>query len=108
MVKSRTPNEPKVSILKQGNFGLNAAVAKLFKERQVEYVVLMFDAETNRIAFKPAKKEEQGAYQLRGQKGALQISGLAFLKNYNIPHKEGTKSYPASWSDELGMLIVQL
>ncbi len=32
----------------------------------------------------------------------------AFLKNYSIPFKEGSRSCAASWSDELGMLIVQL
>ncbi len=107
-VKSHTPDNPSVSILRQGNFGLNTAVEKIFKERQVEYIILMYDPETNRIGFKPANPNEQGVYKLRGKRGAVQVSGVAFLKTYNIPYKERARSYPAQWNEELGMLVIQL
>ena len=94
--------------MKQGNFGLNAAVVKILKEQHIEFVILMFDRDANRVALKPAKKGDPGAYQIRQQKGSAQVSALAFLKNYNIAFRDATKAYPAAWSDEFGMLIVQL
>jgi len=98
--------EPRVSILKQGNFGLNSGVTMLLKENAVTHVQLLFDKETNRIAFKPCTPETAGAYIIRGVKGAGQISGMAFLKNYAISYGTETRSYPAVWQDN--MLIISL
>ena len=107
-IKTRSGGEPKVSILKQGNFSFNSSTMKLIRDKSMDYTVLMFDPNTNRIAFKPAKKNEAGAYHLRIVKGLAQISGTAFMKNYGISYKDKSKSYSVFWSDELGMLVLQL
>ena len=107
-IKSRSTGEPKVSILKQGNFSFNSSTMKLIKDKNIDYVILMFDRDTKRIAFKPAQKGEAGAYTLRHMKGLAQVSGVAFLNNYEINYKEQSISYPVTWSDEAGMLILQL
>ena len=98
--------EPRVTIIKQGVFNLNSGVMKIFKENAVTRLQLMFDKETNRIAFKPCSKDALGAYTLRNQKGIGQISGTSFLKTYGIAYSAATRSFPAIWQD--GLLIISL
>ena len=47
-------------------------------------------------------------HTLRNQKGIGQISGTSFLKTYGIAYSDQTRSYPAVWNSEQGMLIVNL
>ncbi len=100
--------DPRVSLLKQGVFNFNTGTMKIFKEQAVTHMQMLFDIETNRIAFKPCSKTSEGAYALRTIKGIGQISGTSFLKNYKIPYGTETRSYPAVWNTEQGMLIVNL
>ena len=100
--------EPRVTLIKQGVFNFNGAVMKIFKENAVTCLQLLFDKDTNRIAFKPCSKEAPGAYTLRNQKGIGQVSGTSFLKTYGIAYSDATRSYPAVWNSEQGMLIVNL
>jgi hypothetical protein len=98
--------EPQVSILKQGNFGFNSGCMKLLKEKSITHMQLLFDRETQRIAFKPCTPETQGAYIIRENNGTGQISGTSFLKTYDIAYSEATRAYPATW--ENGLLIISL
>jgi len=98
--------EPHVSILKQGNFGFNSGCMKLLKENAVTHMQLLFDRETQRIAFKPCTPETQGAYIVRKNNGVGQISGTGFLKTYGVAYSDATRSYPATWQDNL--LIISL
>jgi hypothetical protein len=91
--------------MKQGNFNFNTGAMKLLKDKAVTHLQLMYDKDTNRIAFKPCSKETAGAYALRSVKGGGQVSGSAFLKNYGIDHSQ-TRSCPATWQD--GLLIISL
>jgi hypothetical protein len=100
--------EPRVSLLKQGNFNFNSGSMKILKEQAVTHLQLLFDKETNRIAFKPCRKTDQGAFKLREIKGLGQVSGVAFLKTYSIPFGTETISYPAVWNTEQQMLIINL
>ena len=72
----------------------------------VSHLQLLYDKESDRIAFKPCDEKTPGAYPLRGAKGISQVSGTAFLKYNGIPFAEGTRPFPAVWSD--GMLIISL
>lgn len=101
-------NAPKVSLLKQGNFNFNNGALKVLKEKGASYLQLFFDKETNRIGFKPCDKETQGAYKLRENKGVGQISGMAFLKYYQIEYTSKTRAFPASFDDKEHMLIINL
>lgn len=102
----RITKDPAVSILKQGNFNLNSGSMKLLKQQNTTHVQLLFDKDTNRIAFKPCAKKTPGAYALRTVRGQGQVSGIAFLKNFQIPFGDASRAYPAKW--ENGMLIISL
>ena len=79
---------------------------KILTENSVSYIQLLYDKETNRIAFKPCSKETPGSYELRASKGIGQVSGAAFLKYNGIPFARGSRSFPSAWHD--GMLIISL
>lgn len=102
----RITKDPSVTIIKQGSFNLNSGSMKFLKQQNTTHLQLMFDKETNRIAFKPCPKEAPGAYALREVKGQGQLSGMAFLKHYGIQYADATRAYPATW--ENGMLIISL
>ncbi len=57
-------------------------------------------------AFKPCTPETQGAYMVRENNGAGQISGTSFLKTYGVAYSAATRSFPAIWQDNL--LIISL
>lgn len=101
-------NDPKVSILKQGNFNFNNGATKLLHDKSASYVQLLYDKDNNKIGFKPCRKDKTGAYKLRESKGGAQVSGMAFLKHYQIPYKDSTHSYPAHWDSDKKMLIIDL
>lgn len=98
--------EPRVTLLKQGNFNFNSGVMKILTENAVTHLQLLYDKETNRIAFKPCSKETPGAYEMRTTKGGGQVSGTAFLKYHGVSFADMTRSLPAAWQD--GLLIISL
>jgi len=100
--------DPKVSILKQGNFNFNIGATRILAEKSVTHLQLLYDKESSRIAFKPCDEETPGAYPLRGAKGISQVSGTAFLKFHRIPFGEKARTYPAVWDDSAGILVISL
>ena len=106
--RQKVTNEPKVTLLKQGNFNFNNGALKLLKEKGTDYLQLLFDKETNRVAFKPCDKNTQGAYKLRDNKGVGQISGMAFLKHYRIEYKDKTRSFPAAFDEKRQIMVINL
>lgn len=100
--------QPKATLLKQGNLNLNTAATNLFKERGVSHVQLLYDRDTNRMAFKPCKSTEEGAYPLRPKDTCCQVSSQSFVRFYGIRFGKKSTTYPAEWDDESGMLIVDL
>ena len=100
--------EPRVTLLKQGNFNFNTGSMKILKEQEATHLQMLFDRETNRIAFKPCSKETEGAYTLRDANGIGAVSGGSFLKFCGLSVPQETRSYPAQWEPEQGMLIISL
>lgn len=99
---------PMVSLLKQGIFALNqACYNKYFKA--YKYVILLFDKENNKIGLKPTNEVSSNTYNIRvSRDGKLaNISAIAFLKFYKIPHNE-TKSYTCFWNEKEKILEVEL
>ena len=100
--------EPRITIIKQGIFNFNKATIKILKERKTTHIQLLYDKTTRRIAFKPCSAKTPGATVLRDQKGVGQVSGVSFLKTYDIPYADKTRSYPAKWDEAEKMFIIKL
>lgn len=97
---------PMITILKQGNFGINCvAVDQFFAD--ADYTELLFDRESRRIGFRPSKEPLPHSYAVRrSAKGnAVNISASKFLRHYGIEHTE-TKSYPCEWLEKEGIVAI--
>ena len=107
MKKKRMPEESTISILKQGSFGVNRRAEEMF--RGAKFVSLHFDRSARRIGIRPEEKKTPHAYELRGGagKGAMQISGAAFLRFFGIAHKE-TRTYPCRWNEKEKLVEIEL
>ena len=99
---------PTISILKQGLIGISqVCYNKYFKN--YEYIILMFDKENKVIGLKPTNEAKSNAYKIHPKRDGrlVQISGMAFLKYYNIPHDE-TKVYTCEWNEEEKLIEVKI
>ena len=108
MTGVRMAAEAAITILKQGNFGINRrAAVEFFKG--AKYASLHYDRAARRIGIRPEEKKAPHAYEIRGQdgKGAMQISGSAFLRYFGIEHKT-TKSYPCRWNEKEKVVEIEL
>jgi hypothetical protein len=106
--KRSVTKEPRVTVLKQGNFNLNCGAMKILKEQSVTHLQLLHDKESHRIAFKPCAPAAPGAYALHPTKGMGLLAGVSFLKCCNIPFGGASRSFPAVWDGTQGLLVVSL
>jgi len=107
MKKKRMPTEATISILKQGNFGINRKAEEFFQGAQC--ASLLFDRAARKIGIRPETAAGPNTYDIRGLdgKGAMQISGVAFLRHYGIDHK-ATKAYPCHWNEKEKLVEIKL
>jgi len=107
MKSARSGREARVTVSKRGSLSLNTVcMASHFKD--AEYVQLLYDAQSKRIAIKPATAGDEHTYKIcRGKQGGGHVSGQGFLKYYKIPHDK-TRSCPALWDKRLAALVVDL
>jgi hypothetical protein len=97
--------EPKVTITSLGRFSINNSATVLLKKNpSVEFVLLLWDKSTNRVAIQPAKKGDLRAYPLKayGPKGrsGTGFSAVTFIKFIGYDCSK-THSFPAEWDDNM-------
>lgn len=99
---------PMVSILKQGIMGLNGACYTTYFKKY-KYATFLYDKTNNSIAIKPTNDASSNSYNIRVGKDArlANISAIAFVKYYKIPHEE-TRSYVCTWNSKENMLEIDL
>jgi hypothetical protein len=102
---ARRTGTPAVAFMESGRMSLNAAATKILTDQAVEYVVLLWDAGTKRVAIRPIAKKDPRAYKLnRSGKGhGSGFSAVTFFEHIGFDHKKGTKSFPVDWNNEQGM-----
>lgn len=85
--------EPKASIRKQGQIGLNNGAITRYKLREGQELLLGYDKETNTVILKPIKTKEAGSKVLaiRSKTGTVPAKG--FLDYFCIPYKNKTRNY---------------
>jgi hypothetical protein len=97
---------PLLGIGKAGNFSLNtAAVAKMFEG--VEFIVMLYDKEANRMAVKPVRKASEHSYKITGKHNMTMWGGISFLKYYGIDYSK-TRKYLLTWDEELKAAVADL
>ena len=100
---------PAVTIATNGRIILNSAAARIFHKNAVENVLLLFDAEQNKMALRSISKKDSRAYKVtfgRNQNGCS-FSGKSFLDWAKMDYRE-KHTFPAVWNEEEVLLEISL
>ena len=108
--KKQILKDPAITIRKNGSISFNAYAVKEFPLKGKKFVALFFDQEEKAIGIQPTDgKSDPSAFQISLEKGKTPtIYCGGFLRACGIPHKEGSKVYPAEWDAKRGMVILKL
>jgi hypothetical protein len=102
-------SSPVISATKLGRITLNAAAARIFVEKKVENVFLLWDTEARKFALKPTDKPDATAYQLRFAKdnAGAGFSAKPFLRVMGYDFLE-SRTLQTIWVDAEGILEATL
>ncbi|MCF7956673.1 MAG: hypothetical protein K9M75_12790 [Phycisphaerae bacterium] len=96
--------EPKVSIRKQGQIGLNQGAVKRFNIKETQYVLLGYDKERKMIAIKLIDKQQKGARKGIVRENNCSIAAKGFFDFFSIPYAE-SKSFEAKLDPDSGCIV---
>lgn len=102
-------SSPVLSTTKLGRIALNAAAARIFADKNVESVVLLWDAQARKFALRPADKPDASAYPLRfaQDNAGAGFSAKPFLRFIGYDFKE-TVALQTTWIESEGTLEATL
>src|SRR5260370_29804148 len=95
---------PAVTITSAGRIGLDAALARMFRNSGVESVLILFDVEKRKVALSPVAKDDKRSYSLAYATDLTQasLSAHAFLKEIGWDRK--LYRIPAQWDEKNSLL----
>lgn len=96
--------EPRASIRKQGQIGLNHGSVKRYEIRDGQDVLLGYDRQSSTVAIKFIDGPQQGSKKAMVKKNNCSISAKAFFDYFDIQYKDKTESYELK-SKEDGLLV---
>jgi hypothetical protein len=90
--------EPTVTITTMGRIALNKSATAVLEKSAVEYVLMLWDKESNRAAIRPIGKKDRRSYRLSyGTKGnGAGFSAVTFL-NFIKYDWSKTRSFAIEW-----------
>lgn len=76
---------------------------------EADKVKLLYNASLKQIGIKQAKEDDETAFDLRqpNRQKSKAITARSFMKYYELEHLKGG-GYPATWSEELNMIVVDV
>jgi hypothetical protein len=95
--------EPKASIRKQGQIGLNQGALTRYKIKHNQEVLLGYDKETKTVVIKLLNSSQKGSKRAAIRGNNCSIAAKGFFDYFNIPYNE-TNSYKL-YEDETNGLI---
>jgi hypothetical protein len=101
--------KPMASIWSRGQFGLNLGAVESFDLNKFKYVVLYYDADTNRVGLEFTNNENaDGAIKLLVRENSgISFSAVSFLNKFGIEFGE-TRKYDLKLDDDSGFLVIDL
>jgi hypothetical protein len=102
-------SSPVISATRLGRITLNAAAARIFVEKKVESVFLLWDSAARKFALKPVDKPDASAYQLRFAKdnAGAGFSAKPFLRAAGYDFKQ-TLALHTAWLEAESILEAEL
>ncbi len=92
---------PMVTITKLGRISLNKTATVRLEKEAVEFILLLWDRESRKIAIRPITKKDPRAYRVSyGQKGnGAGFSAKTFLDFIELDYGE-SRNMPVLWNDQ--------
>ena len=100
---------PCVTLARMGRFNFNRAAFSLFKERNVENVLLGWSPKRRLIVFRPIREKDKRAFKMRyAQRGDWAgFSSAAFFKHIGFMG-DGSHTLPLNWIEEEKGFVVEV
>ena len=100
---------PTASIWSRGQIGFNMGAIETYKNNKFKYVVLYYDADTNRMGFEFTNDESSdGAIKLIIRKNSgVSLSAVPFLNKFGINFGE-TKKFDLVHDKDSNLLVLDL
>ena len=107
--KTSRVGTPMVTFTTLGRIAVNKSATRVLEKDAVEFVVLLWDRETRRIAIRPLTKRDPRAYVVAyGKKGnGAGFSAKTFL-DYIEYDFSVSRSFPVEWNDKEGQYEAQI
>lgn len=100
--------EPKASIRKQGQIGLNQGAIIRYNIKDDQDVLLAYDKENRVIGIKPIGEPEKGSKRAVIKNNNCSIAAKAFFDFFDIPYKKETKTYELFEDKENGYICFKV
>jgi hypothetical protein len=101
--------KPTASIWSRGQIGLNYGATESFKLNEFKYVVLYYDADTNRMGLEFTNDENaEGAIKLVIRKNSgISFSAVSFLNKFGVTYGT-TRKFDIARDNESGLFVIDL
>lgn len=102
-------SSPTITFGTNGRIILNVASTRIFHGNAVEFILLMFDKEQQKVALRPISKKDKRAYKITYPKSlnGCSFSGKGFLDAVKIDYSR-KRTFPALWNENEGILEMSL
>ena len=109
-VKQQRTNHPAITIRKNGEIYIHRQALEQYNLKKVGYVTLHFDQKESVIGIRPTDDDKDpSAFRICKQRGRVfTVFCKSFLKYYQIPFKEVSKIYPASWDEKTRTILTKI
>ena len=97
---------PAITFNRKDRISLNSQAAKIFHQRAVEFVLLLWDKQTCGAALRPLTKRDSRAYKLtygrvsNNQPNGASFSARSFMNHIGWKTQDEKKTVPATWNDD--------
>jgi hypothetical protein len=100
---------PTITFATNGRIILNVASTRILHGNAVEFVLLMFDKEQQKVALRPISKKDKRAYKITYPRSlnGCSFSGKGFLDAVKIDYTK-KRTFPALWNENEGLLELSL
>lgn len=100
---------PRITLNTFGRVGINQIGTKLLQDNAVEFVLLLWDKNTNKIALRRISKKDKRAYTISFAKrgNGAGFSAKTFFMHIGYDFSK-TRSYHAEWNESEVMLEIDL
>jgi len=110
-VGRRPSREPMVTIVQSGNLNFNKSFMENLIEKDKKFIRFHYDKSNRVIGLELLEEQKEYSYRIRSYRddklGA--VTAIAFLKANKIPFGSlPSSAYKAKWSEEYGMILINL